>query len=116
MNDGAIEEAVIAFIARQTSARIQKLTLQTRLAEDLGVAGDDAIELFEGFSEEFQVDLSDFQYDRHFGPEGSDLIGWLLSILSKEHRKELKPVMIQDLVAAAKAKRWVMDYSENPDS
>ena len=51
--------------------------------------------------------MSEFQYDRYFGPEGFDLIGWLLSILSRQHRKKWESVTIGDLLDAAKAGRWV---------
>lgn len=108
MNDPRIEEKVKALVAQQTGVRIEELSLQTELGKELGIDGDDAVEFFEKFSEEFQVDLSTFQFDKYFGPEASfDPVLWLVSILSGTPIRKLEPVSIQDLVSAAKAKRWL---------
>jgi hypothetical protein len=32
--------------------------------------GTDAVEFMEAFSKEFNVDMSEFEFDKHFGPEG----------------------------------------------
>ena len=107
MNNVTIEDRVKSLVAQQTAIRIEKLSLQTELGKDLGVDGDDAVELLSKFSEEFQVDLSTFQFDKYFGPEaGIDPIWALISFLDASRRK-LEPVTIQDLVDAAKAKRWL---------
>jgi acyl carrier protein len=45
------------------------LSEDTRLLHDLGMDGTDAVEFMEAFSEEFNVDMSEFKFDRHFGPE-----------------------------------------------
>lgn len=109
-----LAEAIIAFVARETGMKPSKLTLSTRLMHDLGIDGDDAVEFFEHFEQEFGVNLSDFPYHRHFGPEGLDLFGvkltrfiWRLFNLEYPYTYEYIPITIKDLIAAAHAKRWV---------
>lgn len=49
------------------------VSLDSRLVQDLGIDGEEAIEFFEAYDKEFQVDLSlliDQSWQRHFGPKG----------------------------------------------
>lgn len=68
-----IEQSILAFVARETGRNPKRLALNSRLVHDLGVDGDDAVELFEKFGEKYGVDLTAlFQnWDHHFAPEGS---------------------------------------------
>lgn len=110
MNNTKIEERVKALVAQQTGARVEKLLLQTELGNELGMDGDDAVEFFKKFSQEFQVDLSTFEFDKYFGIEaGFDPGLWIISIFSGTPIKKLEPLTIQDLISAAQAKRWLKD-------
>lgn len=70
-----LEERVIDFTASEVGGKGHKVLHETRLAQDLGVDGDDAVEFFEKFSDRFEVDLQDlhFHWDSHFAPEGTQL-------------------------------------------
>src|SRR5438067_2263147 len=69
MNESLTSE-VIHFVAQKTGITSERITAETTLFGDLGVDGDDARELFRAFSEQFHVNLSGFQFARHFGNEG----------------------------------------------
>lgn len=73
MPHSEIEQSILAFVARETGRNPKRLALNSRLAQDIGVVGDDAVELFEKFGEKYGVDLTAlFQnWDHHFLPEGS---------------------------------------------
>jgi len=75
--------------------------------------------LIESFGKKFQVDLSEFQTNRHFGPEGLPIyapflwLWWLVRWLFRcgqtpEDRAGLKAVRISDLIAAARDRRWTL--------
>ena len=97
---GPMEEGIIAFVARKTSAPLARLSSVTRFREDLGVDGDDGIELMARFAADFGVDLTDFSPAKHFGPEAA----W--NPFAFLFRPKLKPITIADLVRAAEGKRW----------
>jgi hypothetical protein len=83
--------------------------LKTRLSEDLGVDGDDALEFFENFSQEFQVDLSNFHFGKYFGTEASFnplLLLTIGSIIFNEPKQKLETITVKDLITAAIAKKW----------
>ncbi len=114
-----LAEDIIAFVARETGIHPSKLTLSTRLLDDLGIDGDDAVEFFEHFEQAFGVDLSDFPYYRHFGPEGWDLFAgkltrfiWHLFNIEYLYTYEYIPITIEDLIVAAHAKRWVKNIPD----
>lgn len=82
--DPEIIERVRTFVAEQTGYPLKKTALDTRLAWDIGLAGDDAIEFFEHFSRAFDVDvesLRSLDFRKHFGDEGMGPEGCLLGVL-----------------------------------
>lgn len=103
---------VVDFIARELSVPLQRLEPDTTLFGDLGVAGDDGVDLMESFSREFAVDIDAFEAGRHFGPEGFSPIAfvhWILDLLTPgtpEERAGLVPITVRDLVQAALQQRW----------
>lgn len=92
-----LAELVIRFVAREISVPETELTLETRLLEDLGVAGDDAEWLFASFAERFSVDLTCFKLSDHFPCEYM----WF------SRDPGFVPVTIGDLLKAAEAKKWL---------
>ena len=71
-----LEERIAFFAARRLKLNPRKIAPNARLREDLGLTDDDAIEFFEAYSQEFQVDIDSLfsrYWARHFGPFG---IGW----------------------------------------
>ena len=90
--------------------RPERVTLKSDLFSDLGIDGDDAVEVFQKIKEEFEVDFSSMHWDRHFGPEaGFNPFALLLPSWWKWLRKRV-PVTVEDLIAAILAKRWIMVY------
>lgn len=69
LND--LEESVMAFVAREASANRNSMSPETDVVRDLGVDGDDGMELVAKFAEHFRVDLSSFDSSVYFGPEAS---------------------------------------------
>ena len=71
MTDARLPQ-IIEYVAEQTGIKPEKLTATTRLLQDAGVDGDDAVEFFIDFEKRYGTDLSPLyaHWDRHFGPEG----------------------------------------------
>ncbi len=112
MND-EIFARVKAFVAEHHRIAEKKFNPDTRLVEDLGIDGDDAVELIEAFCDEFEIqDMSDFNFSNYFGPEGCDLIGSLFGFLydllfdKEKLRSTSTPITLHDLAESAEAKRW----------
>jgi hypothetical protein len=102
-----IENAVLAFVAAELDEENQRLRLSTRLYHDLGVDGEEAETFMEAFAERFRVDLSGFEFERHFRDEeaGGPLSRLWQRWRNPESGKRI-PITLEDLVEAAREKRW----------
>jgi acyl carrier protein len=78
-----LEERVQGFTARHLGVKRDKLSTGTRLNQDLGMDGDDAVEFFRAFGAEFKVNLDDLygRWNQHFGPDGGPSFGFLIIIV-----------------------------------
>lgn len=108
-----LQERIKASVAEQTIVEADHITLDTTLFGDLGVAGDDGLELMAAFGQEFGVDLSEFNADRHFGPEAPGCLAflfpyyWLRALFYEAHKAAgVVPISIADLVEAARQGKW----------
>lgn len=114
-----LEESVIEFVATFTGFKAERIHLQTTLYGDLGVAGDDGLDLIQAYGKKFQVDLMEFQSEHHFGSEGVSILAplsLLWMVLShpfrqkrtSEEESNVQAVRICDLITFARAGRWMV--------
>jgi hypothetical protein len=111
MADVSFEE-IAAFVALARHCRKERVTLDTRLAADLGLDGDEAEEFFEAFRKQFAVDLSALEWDRHFGPEAAFMPWLLLWPPWWKGQKQKIEIRVSDLLAAARAGCWILIYEK----
>ncbi|CAE6760898.1 DUF1493 family protein [Paraburkholderia aspalathi] len=79
----------------------------SKLEDELGLTGTDAVEFIDKWAERFGVAADGFPYGRYFGPEGLDLIGAVASLFSKRDRKTAaQPLTLGMLADAMRAGRW----------
>lgn len=118
MNDALLDD-VRRFVADERAVDVYGLTPDSELL-DLGIAGDDGVDLLDAFAKRFGVYMTGCDPYLHVGPEGwpTNLLGcvlvpllplysiacWLLG--RGPHEPELVPIRIRDLVVAARAKSW----------
>jgi len=100
-----LESQVIEFLARHWQVPTDTLKAHTRLVHDLGIAGDDAVELMEAYVERFSVDCQGLIFENYFPCEGFDLIGIVISLFRRP--KRLKPITVSMLIESARAGRWL---------
>ena len=76
MNDENVLEDLISFIREGSGEFKMRITKETLIEDDLGVTGDDGVDLIKEYSEIFKVDISHFEYSKYFHPEPSFLISY----------------------------------------
>jgi len=104
----AISAELRAFVSRDLRIAPDRLSPGTSLLHDLGIDGDDGGEFMGRFGVRFAVDLSRFEFDRHFGPElPFSLFLLLYWWLRPSCRPRLVPITLADLDAAIRLGRWV---------
>jgi hypothetical protein len=79
------------------------LTPDTRINLDLGVDGDDGLDLVRDFGERFSVDLESFPCNRYFGAEASAsplaLVSMIWRWMSKRKLRSVDPLFVRDLIS-----------------
>jgi hypothetical protein len=71
--ESTVEQLVVEFTRRHIPAAADRVSIDSRLVEDLGLEGEDALEFFEAYDDEFHVDLTvliNQNWKRHFGAVG----------------------------------------------
>jgi acyl carrier protein len=118
-----LEEQIISFVAKETGIRLSNVKPETTLFGDIGIDGDDGLELLGAFERYFTVDMSPCRLERHFGPEGLSPWSpfyWTVFIWrtiterdsTSESRARLIPIRVQDLIDSARIGRWTISYEK----
>lgn len=89
------------FLSEETGISIDDISIKSDLLKDLGVDGDDAVELIVKFGEKFGVDIKKFNYQDYFGPECAFFPLFFL-MPSWWKRKHMKSLTVSDLIDAVK--------------
>jgi acyl carrier protein len=114
-----LEERISALIVARTGTKPERVQLTSRLAQDIGMDGDDAVEFFKKFGEEFHVDLRTLgeHWHQHFAPEGGPSLGFVFVVLgtvilgSLLHRVLLQIPGWAWMIALLGALLWVYNKS-----
>jgi acyl carrier protein len=110
MSDESIHDPVLErvkdFLSKHLGVRKDGLAPSTRIEEDLGCSGDDALELMQAFGEQFNIDLCDFNPYLYFDKEGFDPIGCLLDLFRKGGSARRATLTLEDLVNAVRVGKW----------
>lgn len=89
MNNPITLEELIDFIREESGAVSTKISEQTSIEDDLGVTGDDAVELMIKYAKLFNVDLSGFSPIKYFHPEPSIFASYRkISAINVGHLKQ----------------------------
>lgn len=109
MTDDSTYSKVVAFTAEQLRVPAHKIGPETRLCDDLGVAGDDGDIFMAEFAKRFHVDWKGFDCYLYFGSEGPDLIGclaWMFRRLFWGKKYDVRPLTIRMLCDAVDRGTW----------
>lgn len=100
-----LDQRVIQWIAEFLRVAPERVSGSSALNHDLGVDGDDGVELVHEFGRKFGVDVAKFPYGDYFGPEASNplaLVGALLRGAVRGGARDLRPLYVSDLVNLAR--------------
>src|SRR5687767_5048929 len=94
-----------AFVVKQTGVHEEEVTPDASLENDLGVYGDDGVELIIKFGKEFNVDVSRFMAADYFSPEGDPILPAIIRIITGKKRRKLKGLTLNHLERGIRAGR-----------
>ncbi|MCQ3827846.1 DUF1493 family protein [Microbulbifer elongatus] len=103
-----METEIIKFLSEFTTIKPGKISGDTLVNFDLGVDGDDGVELLLEYAKKFNVDISGIS-ESYFGPEGVPFL-WpfhFIRLLLGYRPSRLVPLPVSQLVKSAEAGKWV---------
>jgi acyl carrier protein len=100
-----IFEKLKNFVIKESYVEDEVITTETKIADDLGVNGDDAVEFLIAYGKEFDVDVSKFMAADYFSPEGSGFISLIKSFLRIEDDSTKKHLTVGHLLKGIEAGR-----------
>jgi acyl carrier protein len=85
------------FIVNKGGVDYAEVTRDAKLEEDLGIYGDDAIELLVAYGKKFSVNISNFKAADYFSPEGDIILPALFRMITGKKKKKTKYLTIEHL-------------------
>ena len=77
------------FICEHQGILPEKVTQDSRIVEDLGIAGEDGYELINDLMVQYDLDFSKFDFSIYFGSEGINPLDFFKLIFHRKNRKVL---------------------------
>jgi acyl carrier protein len=96
MNHNVFEE-LKCFIEKQLWKSDFLLTKTTRIQEDMGITGTDAVDFIVAYGKHFNVDVSSFMAADYFDAEGGLYLPFKIPFLKFLSAKNLKTLTLGDL-------------------
>ncbi|WP_164974302.1 DUF1493 family protein [Filimonas effusa] len=103
MGDNIFNE-LVKFTIKQSCVDDEPIKRTTKLYEDLGIYGDDAVEFIIAFGKAFDVDVSEFKAADYFKGDGIDILG-----LNKNN-KELTVGHLEKAILAGRLDEEVINF------
>jgi acyl carrier protein len=69
LNNNYNRERLINLIREEIGEFKKQFDSNSQIEDDLGITGDDAIELILKISKEFKIDITEFEFEKYFHPE-----------------------------------------------
>ena len=102
----SLEEEVIELVARKTGKSKAKITPE-KTFYDLGIDGDDAVELIAELCERYEVPAEEVDLRKYIGPEGAFTVAnHVFNAVTRNDSTERKELKIGDLIKTAEDRRW----------
>jgi acyl carrier protein len=83
-----------AFVIKEAAVEDDEVTRDAQIENDLGVTGDDAVDLLIAYSKAFNVDVTKFMAADYFNGEGDIILPALISAITgkKENKNKILTV------------------------
>jgi acyl carrier protein len=100
------EQEVIALVAKKTGRPESGITPEKTFYQ-LGIDGDDAVELIDDLCKRYQVPVEGIDLRKYIGPEsGFGLLSHIFNAARGKGTAERKDLKIGDLIKTAETRRW----------
>ena len=105
-----LENEILELVSRESGVPISKISLNSTLLGDIGLDGDDAWEVFESCHEKHGLDLTNFEFQRHFRNEPC-FKGFIYLFRKLKHKDEhiaakKEAITVARLIESCESGKW----------
>ncbi len=86
-----------SFVIKQSAVNDEEIIRATKIENDLGVTGDDAVEFIVAYGKAFNVDVTKFMAADYFEAEGDCILPAIIRFLTGRKRKPKKTLTVGHL-------------------
>ncbi len=97
---------ITAFLSSKLDVDQEDIYLTTSLS-DLGLDGDDVLELLVSFFEKFNIEYKGTNYLEFVPDESGFIASTLMSLFKSIRKNQEKEILVKDLVDSLEYKKWV---------
>jgi len=97
MSDNNIFNNLKDFVIKQSYVDDEVITSETKIEDDLGVSGADAVEFIIAYGKEFNVDVTKFMAADYFSPDGDVILPALIRIFTCKAKPSRKILTVGHL-------------------
>lgn len=98
--DNNIFESIKSFVEKQRWQYPFALERTTKIEKDLKITGDEADEFIIAFGKQFNIDVSNFNIDEYFEPEGDKILPAIVRFFTGQKKTKNKELVLGDLERA----------------
>jgi len=86
-----------SFLVKQAGVEDHEVILEAKIENDLGVTGDDALDLLLAYSKAFNVDVTRFMAADYFDGEGDPILPAIIRMFTGKRKVKNKVLTVADL-------------------
>jgi acyl carrier protein len=90
------EQAIARILERLYSKSAAHIRSEIAINKELGIDGDDAVDLLREIQNQFEIDIKDFEFSKYFGPESVSFLTAISRALRGD-RLNLQPLSVRQL-------------------
>jgi acyl carrier protein len=98
------EKTIAAILAELRSLGAHQIRSETLINDELGIDGDDAVDLLHLIERRFEIDTADFEFGKFFGPESMSIVNLVMDLL-RGKKLRLLPLSVRQLGEYVDGKR-----------
>jgi acyl carrier protein len=87
-----------SFLVKQAAVEEEEITRDAQLEDDLGVTGDDAVDLLIAYGKTFNVDVTKFMAADYFSPEGDSILPAIIRMFTGKRKRQNK-ILTKGIIA-----------------
>ncbi len=109
MNETIFDKLKV-FVIEQAAVEAEEVTRNARIEDDLGVYGDDAVDLLIAYGKVFNVDITKFMAADYFTGEGDTILPGIIRVLTNgKKRKTLTVGHLEKGIIAGRLDEEIID-------